>query len=293
MIIVRLSGGLGNQLFQYALGRALALKNNVCFKLDINSYRDDCLRVYELNNFNINVEFATEEDLQKVARNNYPERISDFIRQYLPFKSKNNIIKYIAEKKFSFDKNILTLEDNIYLSGYWQSPEYFSDIRAVLLKEFMPKRSLKGYNHDIAIDMAMKNSVAIHIRRGDYVSNAVTNEFHGLCGLEYYYKCIANIAKMIKNPTFYVFSDDIDWCKEHLKIDYSVEFVNYNQGEMAFEDLRLMSLCKHNIIANSSFSWWGAWLNQNDNKIVFAPQQWFSSYKADTKDLIPANWIKL
>ena len=140
--------------------------------------------------------------------------------------------------------------------------------------------------------ISQTNSVSLHIRRGDYVSNQKTNQTHGTCDLDYYQRCITEIEKEVENPYFFVFSDEIEWVKENLKINHPAEYVDQNTGDKSYEDMRLMSQCKHNVIANSSFSWWGAWLNSYPDKIVFAPKRWFASDKHNTKDLIPEGWKK-
>ena len=135
--------------------------------------------------------------------------------------------------------------------------------------------------------------MSIHIRRGDYVSNKITNLTHGVCGIEYYINAINYISKHVEQPYFFVFSDEPEWARENLKITFPITYINHNTSQNDFEDMRLLSLCKQHIIANSSFSWWGAWLSRNDNKIVIAPKKWFNEYKADTKDLYPDDWIIL
>ena len=147
-------------------------------------------------------------------------------------------------------------------------------------------------NLTISEQIAKCNSVSLHIRRGDYVSNLEANKTHGFIGIEYYNKAISFIHEQILQPHFFVFSDDIAWARENLGLIINVVFINHNQGRSSFEDMRLMSLCKYNIIANSSFSWWGAWLNTAPDKIVITPKQWFANGQ-DTSDLMPENWLKM
>lgn len=148
-------------------------------------------------------------------------------------------------------------------------------------------------NEQVAQNILSVNAVSLHVRRGDYVSNLTINQFHGTCSLEYYNQAIAQIAKKVETPHFFVFSDDPEWVKSNLKIDYSITIVDHNNADKNYEDIRLMSLCKHHIIANSSFSWWGAWLCRNPNKIVIAPLKWFNDKSINTTDLIPDGWIKI
>jgi hypothetical protein len=138
-----------------------------------------------------------------------------------------------------------------------------------------------------------ESAVSIHVRRGDYVSDAGTNRFHGTCSVDYYHDAVDRISGFAPASHFFVFSDGIDWAKENLRLRQPVTYVDFNDGEKNYEDLRLMSLCKHHIIANSSFSWWGAWLNPNPDKIVIAPKKWFNDPSINTDDLIPNSWLRL
>lgn len=300
MIIVRLIGGLGNQMFQYAVGRHLAEKNSTLLKLDLSGFETCKLRRYELHCFEIGQHVATIEEIEtfkresntrlskliynigkKLSFSNYPT--SDFYQ--------DNII--INEKHFSFDPSVLEAKGNIYLDGYWQSEKYFSAIRDILLREFTIKYEQDYRNMELAKLIRSTESVSIHIRRGDYVHEPVTNQYHGFCSLDYYQKAVNQIVQKIPNCHFYVFSDDPLWVSENFKLDYPATLVDHNDASTNYEDLRLMSLCRHNIIANSSFSWWGAWLNSNPEKIVCAPERWFNDPTLDTRDLIPESWIKI
>ena len=133
----------------------------------------------------------------------------------------------------------------------------------------------------------------MHIRRGDYVSNPTTNKLHGTCSLEYYHNAVDIIAAKVSNPHFFIFSDDHEWARNNFKIDYPLTFVAHNNAGKNYEDMRLMSLCKHHIIANSSFSWWGAWLGSNPKKIVCAPRGWFKDKSLNTNDIIPSDWSRI
>ena len=140
--------------------------------------------------------------------------------------------------------------------------------------------------------MSQLNAVSLHVRRGDYLSNPKSKAAHGTCSPEYYRAAIRHMAEVTKQPCFFVFSDDMDWVRQHLQIDYECQYIEHNSGTESYNDMRLMSLCRHHIIANSSFSWWGAWLNQRTDKIVIAPQQWFMNDNV-TQDLYPQGWVKL
>jgi len=295
MIIIKLQGGLGNQMFQYAIGRKLSLLNKAELKLDLSFLLDRThrqnftYRDYNLNIFNLKIEFTTQEEIKPFV-NYLDSKIKRKIYTYL-FLRKNN--KYINEKQFTYDPDIFKLTGNIYLDGYWQTEKYFSDIKNILYNDFTIKIPQDKKNQEINNIIKNSNSVSIHIRRGDYITNKQSYNIHGICDLDYYNNCVNLLSKQIENANFFIFSDDHQWAKENLKLDYPMTFIDHNDASKNYEDLRLMSQCKHNIIANSSFSWWGAWLNQNPQKIVYAPQKWFNDSSRNTKDLIPEQWIKV
>ncbi len=293
VVIVRFVGGLGNQMFQYAAGRRLSLLHQVPLKLDIGAFEHDELRRYSLSPFRIQEEFATPEDIEKVKGTSKRglARIIFRLSQKLKPYYKRSIF---AESTLSpFDPNIMETPKHVYLDGYWQSESYFIDIQEVIRREFAVKYEQDRQSREIAEQIANTQSVSIHVRRGDYVSNPKTRRVHGVCNLDYYRKCISLITEKITSPHFFVFSDDPGWVVENLRLDYPATLITHNDATRDYEDLRLMSMCKHNIIANSSFSWWGAWLNANPDKIVLAPRRWFNDSSLDTRDLLPEDWIKV
>lgn len=295
MIIVQLIGGLGNQMFQYATARRISCVNNVPLKLDVSCFNTvslDIPRKYELHVFSIKEDFASSEEVNKVKGLNRNRVTSLFQRIVSKFPSIDKQ-SYICEKHFHFDPDILMLKDNVYLEGYWQSEKYFKDIEDIIKKEFAIKIEPDKLNKNFAESIKEAESVSIHVRRGDYISNQETNQYHGICTPEYYYAAIDIMLCKLKKPHFLIFSDDPMWVKENLKIEHSVSYIDHNGIDKGYEDLRLMTLCKHHIIANSSFSWWGAWLCNNKNKIVIAPKRWFNKQNINTKDLIPEQWIRI
>jgi hypothetical protein len=289
IIIVSILGGLGNQLFQYAAARRLSELKNVNFKLDITAFNEYKLREYSLNHYNIIENIATPTEIEYYTR----KRKFNKFYKCIPKLKPNNIPIMFKEKHFSYNQEIVKIPNNIYLSGYWQNEKYFKDIEPIIRKEF----KLKSISSEQSLKMADKiqncNAVNLHIRRGDYISDQTTNQFHGVCSLEYYYMAIQKLSIKIEELHFFIFSDDIPWVRENLKINFPTTYVSHNGTERDYEDLWLMSLCKHHIIANSSFSWWGAWLAENSKKIVIAPQRWFNNPSIDTSDLLPLSWIKL
>ena len=285
MIIIKLNGGLGNQLFQYSLGRKLSIKNNDVFKLDLSDFTKDNPRSYGLGEFNIIENFASDEDINKIKKSGV-WKLVDKLKPYC----KRSAIKY---KGYDFDPNILKLSGNFYLDGYWQSEKYFQDIKNIIRKEVTLKNPIENKYADLISQIKNTNSVSIHIRRGDYITNKKFSKVYNLLDEKYYQKAVKFIAEKINDPFFFIFSDDINWVKQNLNIPYPKIFVSGENEIKNYEELILMSLCKHNIIANSSFSWWGAWLNQNPSKIVISPDKWFNDKISDAKDLIPPEWIRI
>jgi len=295
MVIVKLMGGLGNQMFQYAAARRLAHFNNTNLKIDLSWFDNICevdsSRNYALDEFAIQENFATREEIEAltVQAQGFAERLVTKAMRRKPRAAPS----YIREKQFHFDPAILNLFDNVYLDGYWQSEKYFNNIEDVIRKEFAITVPQTGENQKMAKLISSHESVSLHVRRGDYVSNLQTSKVHGTCGLDYYARAIAEIYSMVDSPHFFVFSDDPEWSKANLYLSHPVIFVDHNNALTSYEDLRLMSQCRHHITANSSFSWWGAWLNSNPDKIVIAPERWFNDPNINTNDLIPKTWIRM
>ena len=208
------------------------------------------------------------------------------------FFEKNFILE---NNNVSYDNRINSVSSNVLLIGNWQNEKYFSSFQDSVISHFSFKLPLNAINSKRLNRILNSNSISIHVRRGDYVDNIGANKNHGVCSLDYYRKSINYILNKIDNPTFFVFSDDPVWVEENLKIKGEHEYINGNMGNMSYVDMQLMSNCKHNIIANSSFSWWGAWLNRNTEKIIIAPRQWFANPEKNSnkKELVPSSWIKI
>lgn len=285
MIITKLNGGIGNQLFQYAAGKNLAIKNNTILKLDLSDYDkiDPRYRHYDLNSFNIEEKIATEEDMEKIQK----KGISKFLEIFLPY-FKRTLIKYHG---YDFDPDFFKIKDNVILDGYWQSEKYFIDSADAIRKEFTLKNEPGTRAKEMAEKIVNAESVSLHIRRGDYLSGKFSS-IYPVLATDYYLQAINLIAEKTDNPVFFIFSDDIEWVKNNLKISYPGEYVSDNNIK-DYEEIILMSKCRHNIIANSSFSWWGAWLNSNPEKIVIAPEKWFNIKLFNEKDLLPSAWYTI
>ena len=294
MVIVRLSGGIGNQMFQYAAARRVSCVNNAPLFLDLAWFQEPgwwTQRNYELGAFRITGEEASDDVV-----NAFKTKRQNALFRRLPFFLKKRIFHtrqtHIIEKSFDFDPDILNLHDNVYLDGHWQSEKYFSDIEPVIRREFSFRTDPTESNRRMLARIASCESVSIHIRRGDYVTLPEANAFHGLCPPSYYQSAVDYLARQLDRPVIFVFSDDIAWAKENLTFLYETHFMDHNGPERGDEDMRLMSACRHHIIANSSFSWWGAWLCNHPDKMVCVPSKWFNS-KSETPDNIPASWVRL
>jgi len=292
MILSRIIGGLGNQMFQYAVGRALSLRLSSSLRLDVTGFDGYGLHQgFELSHlFVCNPEIATEDDV----RNLLGWRASRLARKIMfrpGFKMLHGA-SMVVEPYFHYWPGIKLVSRNIYIAGYWQSEKYFSDASEAIRSDFAFKAPFSKKNIDLSGRISQTTAVSLHVRRGDYLADKKTNSAHGLCSLDYYRQAVVYISNKIERPEFFVFSDDIAWVKENLVIDFPCMFVDHNNGSESYNDMRLMSLCKHHIIANSSFSWWGAWLNPNPDKIVVAPRRWFAR-DANIEDLFPSGWVIL
>ena len=262
MKIINIKGGLGNQMFQYAYGRALELAGKKIifstFFVKAGQAKRDTAREFKLDKFNIKTKTGFTDK------------------------------KYHLQNLISRIKNRLGFKDN----GWWQGEKYFKAVETDIRQEFTPKNPLPEKYAGMIRQIAGTQSVSLHVRRGDYVNNSKTKAIHDVCDLDYYERAIAVIKARINNPTFFVFSDDIDWVANNLDMRPPVFYVSSLKGEDC-EELALMSQCKYNIIANSTFSWWGAWLNNNPDKIVVAPKQWFTNKSSDEVGILPKTWLQI
>jgi len=283
MTIIKLKDGLGNQLFQYAFGRVVSIKRNEELLLDTGMLvaRGDVQRQYNLDNFNIKSSVTTSLQVKKFK---YPLGVVSKLYY---------IFRYKILRIFNIGWNSKILDSKKkYFDGYWQSYRYADMIRKELLEELQLKENIENKYREVLEKINSINSVSLHVRRGDYVDNLKTRKIHNICDLEYYRKAIEIVVDKIDSPVFFIFSDDIEWVKENLKSDHPLIFVS-KPGIKDYEELIIMSKCKHNIIANSSFSWWGAWLNVNREKIVIAPLKWNNHYQKEYKYLLPDKWIRI
>lgn len=273
MIIVQLCGGMGNQMFQYAMGRNISIKYDVPLKLDLSFLKNRNMgpnfvyRDYDLDLFNI------KEDFQINTTN--------FIR--------------IGEQHFHYNSNVENIlkdrSKDFLLCGYWQSPKYFIDNESVIRNDFSFKNPIdvSGRVFDMLSDIVSSNSIMLNVRRTDYLN---TN-FHGVMGMDYINRCVSHIENFVNDPKYFVFSDDVDWCRNNIKLSNMTIVDHSYKGDRFGSYLQLMKSCKHFVIPNSSFAWWSAWLNDSADKIVISPKKWFTDISINTNDLIPSSWIRI
>lgn len=273
MVVIKITGGLGNQMFQYAAAKALSLDKKLNLKIDKSSFQEYKLHAYGLHHFNVKPKFYSADSIWK-------KKFKRFFKKTFFYK----------ESTFDYNKELFNINaDEIFLEGYFQSEKYFINYENEIRNDFLIKSPLKQQTIDTVTYMQSVNAVSIHFRRVDYIGNAV----HETDKTEFYKEALKLIESKVKNPVYFLFSDDMPWVKENFTTNFETHYIDFNNAETNYEDLKLMSSCKHNIVTNSSFSWWGAWLNSNPGKIVVAPKLWFNDEKLDAKDIIPESWIKV
>ncbi len=290
MIIVRLHGGLGNQMFQYALGRKLSLFKNVGMLLDLSWFDMQTERQYQLNSFNIQSEIATKDDIEKILQTR-KQRIIKKIEKKTGHKFLRRFSSiYIEDNSSKFDKKVFYCPKNILIKGYWQSEKYFYDIKDQLVQDFILRNGLSPNAQMISTQMLSDpNSVSVHIRRGDYVDNSFG---HYLLPIDYYQRAINLLLEKHVIPSLFVFSDDIEWARKNFDFYPVTTFLDSSKYLGDAEELILMTHCHHHVNANSSFSWWGAWLQEKADSIITVPDQWFTE-KDFPQDRVPNRWYRL
>jgi hypothetical protein len=280
-------------MFQYAAGRCLAVLNDTELKLDVSHYEHHQDRRLGLSVFNLEMRLASYEEITAIngcppgERRRGLARHLDRVRRRLnPFDRR----RVIREEHLHFDPRVLRARGDLYLMGYWQSYRYFEPVADLVRRDFTFRTPPSPRNTRLMEEMQAEESVSLHVRRGDYVGHSV---FEMRDPLDYYRRCVSDLADRRGRLRLYVFSDDVQWVQGNLKFDWPTVFVAHNRPPQDYEDLRLMSACKHNIIVNSSFSWWAAWLNPNPDKVVCAPRQWANKAGRDSRDVTPPEWIRL
>jgi hypothetical protein len=282
MVISRLRGGLGNQMFQYAFGRHVALKRGDRLVLETSQLAGRSRatpRAYGLGMFDVTASLASPDD----------------------WRAASGVIVTIAQQRDGFHPDALAVctEADVIIQGFWTSERYFIDIASVIRTELAFTRKTYQYtNERLAHEIPRVNAVCVHVRRGDYVSTPT--HFMGFVGVEYYHRAIDLVAARVSHPTFFIFSDDIEWCNTHLTIDQPHAFVRHSRPaeDATEEDFRLMRACRHFIVGNSTFSWWAAWLSAGAEAVIVAPSKWYAqtalgAYQLDATQVVPEHWLRL
>jgi hypothetical protein len=289
-VIARIEGGLGNQLFQYAAARSLADRLGCDLALDLRGLDENGDRPFQLDLYRIRASVASSQQLQVLPdwRSTRWGRIRLNLSQFVPvFFS----FPVFWPRSFAFDRRFDQISQPVYMVGYWQSEKYFAWNRGRLLQDIQLAAVLSA-GTPLLDEIRSTRSVALHIRRGDYVSHAAAAQFHGLCDMAYYHAAINALKARFPDIHVFVFSDEPAWARANLRLDVPTDYVDANPTDKGHIDLELMRQCQHHVIANSSFSWWGAWLCDSHEQGVYAPGRWFADPGTDASDVIPARWIR-
>lgn len=287
MIVVKLQGGLGNQMFQYAMGKAMAKLHDSPFELDVDFLLDRTpnkasgfvFRDYDLDVFSITPRIAPSGQERRYSHQGFLDKIIS------GFKTK----KVYKEPFFHFDHNALSVQPDVYLDGYWQSPKYFASVEKELREDFKFVHEVEPQSKKLYEDILQTDAVCVNVRRADFL----TNSYHGVCGMNYFEPAIHHLASSLSNPKLFIFSDDPQWCQDNFKSKFSMEVVDHTHKGFKFSNqLQLMAACKHFIIPNSTFAWWAVWLSNKKESKIIAPTQWFADAAIDTRDLVLEHWMK-
>lgn len=291
MIIVRLVGGLGNQLFQYAAGLGLSTRTGDTLALDVTAYKHYPDRRYFLDNYRISAVIADWNDVLRLAglKNSFIDRLVVKFRKGGVSGPKT----YFKEPSYGYTNRIESISSDAYLDGYWQSPRYFAHIEEKIRSEFTLRRQVDKREQSYLKAIESVNAVSVHFRRGDYVTNPGIRKRYVDCSDTYYMEAIRHISTHIAQPRFFVFSDEPGWVMDQWGGVFDFVLIEQSRADTPYSDLQLMAACRHHIIANSTFSWWGAWLNGRSDKVVIAPSRWFTDSKVKMNDLLPSGWIKI
>lgn len=286
MIVTHIFGGLGNQLFQLAIGKAVAKTLGVELRMDTRYFDKPRPDIMCLKHFTDNTPEADRVGL--------PAMRHDGILKFLKAKLDCAGFQVFKETSMQFDPGFKNLADNTHLQGYWQSELYFDEFESYIQDQLSVVTPPTLENKQVMLEQDKCFPVSLHVRRGDYILNAKFNAVHGSCDMDFYRRAADYIAsKCDTEPTFFAFSDEPEWARENLKLDHKMRIISHNGTEHNYEDIRLMSRCRHHIVANSSFSWWGAWLNPDPAKIIVAPTHWFADPDLQNNNVVPEKWIRM
>lgn len=292
-VVAHLNGGMGNQMFQYAAGLALAARHRAALVLDISWFAQNVgvagvtQRTYALAAFDLEAKLT-----QHAGKPNLAQRALRKLQRHIPWRLGEEGAYH--ERSFRYDEGFFATPVPVQLHGYFQSQRYFSGVEGELRTAFGMPREMSAATQAMLTRIQGTRAICVHVRRGDYVSNPAASDFHGLCGLDYYDQGLRQVlTDDAEGAECFVFSDDPQWVRENMRLPLPMTVVDINGPDAAHQDLWLMAACRHFVIANSSLSWWGAWLGAHPQKRVVAPLAWFKSTQHDVTDLIPSEWMRL
>jgi hypothetical protein len=292
MIVSRLIGGLGNQMFQYAAARALADRTGSEVVLDVSDFASYTVHRYALDAMRIRAQVRGAPAVTAVPQARpFARKAKALWRRLVPARAQ--AVPTYRERSFAFDPGVASQRPPVQLEGYWQSEKYFRDAADAIRADFTLGTEPDAANRAMLERMQGTCAVSLHVRRGDYVTNPTAAAFHGSCSPDYYRQAVDHIAGRCGPLTLFVFSDDQEWVRQNMQFAHPTVHVDCNPPERGAWDMHLMKHCHHHVVANSSFSWWGAWLNPSPDKIVVAPGRWFTDGTIDTSDLIPPAWVRI
>lgn len=295
-MIVELSGGLGNQMFEYAAARCVQLQNGDEIRFNLYPFRNDPQREYSLGHFALDRECKKLTNLGASVRGTWSEFLCHLYHRmgltrgeqsFRKLASRKLLLTFDVYKHYPIDASV----KGYYWKGNFQSEKYFPGIKWVLQKDFKLTEELSSEAQSLVSKMREGNSVCVHIRRGDYVTNPVDHKILDLCDETYYQKAMQYVSAQVENPIFYVFSNDendLQWIQDNYKLPGNIIYVNLKQPD--YMELSVMSQCKHFIISNSTFSWWAQYLAENEGKVVVAPSIWYNGDMQDASDIYDKNW---
>jgi Glycosyl transferase family 11 len=289
MIVTRIHGGLGNQLFEFAAGYALARRLGVPHKVDLGTFVHERERDFGLASLQIPFEVASAEEIRALAPQWGPWWKNKYIlwsHRMTPFAR----CRWVKETTFDYDKRLLDVRSPAYLDGWWQSEKYFAGVGGEIRNMYSPKKAPTPRSEELAKALKGQATVAVHVRRGDYIANDDASQFHGTCSTGYYEDAISRMQHEVPEAMFCVFSDDPDWARGNLKFPARTEFVSAKGPLGVAEDFFLLCNCRHFVIANSTFSWWPAWIADSPGQHVIAPSRWFRGFEVNLADRFPADW---
>lgn len=294
MKIVKLKGGLGNQMFQYAFAKNIEMSTEEDVKMDLSAYevrKNDDVRKPRIFDFRIVEKIANQNEIMKMCKINHNYDLLSL--QYKLGVQIENIINpnyfFMRECKYIPIEEICKYQ---YFDGYWQTWKYIDAVKDQLKKEFVPKKELSSQSKNMIEILKNQNSVFVGIRKGDYNSTWIRKRMYGDFKVQYYIEAMNYICNLVEDPVFYIFSNDIEWVKKYIVLNgFNICYRDIKDQISDFEEMLIMSSCRHSIIVNSTFYWWAAWLNDYPEKIVVAPDQWFTNGWKD--ELIPPDWVKM